>query len=184
MMSVEGVSLHIYGCRWYWEGLPLFSSVVGAARARFPSECIELRLRCRSYRCRFRLHQFQYPKPLSISLLKAYDHDLRDRSIRGRSAQADVSQLVAGDDTGLDRAVDWPAHSVGMAFGPFRHLSRSRGRALITSEHERKAKYLLNQAYVPANFDALIIAHRHRSIGIQTISLDIASTTNRLRGRR
>jgi hypothetical protein len=31
------------------------------------------------------------------------------------------------------------------------------GRALITSEHERKAKYLLNQAYVPANFDALII---------------------------
>jgi len=32
-----------------------------------------------------------------------------------------------------------------------------RGRALITSEHERKAKYLLNQAYVPANFDALII---------------------------
>jgi hypothetical protein len=31
------------------------------------------------------------------------------------------------------------------------------GRALITSEHERKAKYLLNQAYVPANFNALII---------------------------
>jgi hypothetical protein len=31
------------------------------------------------------------------------------------------------------------------------------GRTLITSEHERKAKYLLNQAYVPANFDALII---------------------------
>jgi len=31
------------------------------------------------------------------------------------------------------------------------------GRQLITSEHERKAKYLLNQAYVPANYDALII---------------------------
>jgi hypothetical protein len=39
-------------------------------------------------------------------------------------------------------------------FGIFRD---PRGRALITSEHERKAKYLLNQAYVPANFDALIV---------------------------
>jgi len=36
-------------------------------------------------------------------------------------------------------------------------LRDPRGRALITSEHERKAKYLLNQAYVPENFDALII---------------------------
>lgn len=32
-----------------------------------------------------------------------------------------------------------------------------RGRSLVTSRHEGKAKYLLNQAYVPANFDALII---------------------------
>ena len=32
-----------------------------------------------------------------------------------------------------------------------------RGRALVTSEHERKAKFLLNQAYVPVNFDALIV---------------------------
>jgi len=39
-------------------------------------------------------------------------------------------------------------------FGIFRD---TRGRALITSEHERKAKYLLNQVYVPENFDALII---------------------------
>lgn len=39
-------------------------------------------------------------------------------------------------------------------FGIFRD---PHGRALITSDHERKAKYLLNQAYVPANFDALII---------------------------
>jgi hypothetical protein len=31
------------------------------------------------------------------------------------------------------------------------------GRELVTSEHERKAKYLLNQAYVPANYDALVI---------------------------
>jgi len=39
-------------------------------------------------------------------------------------------------------------------FGIFRDPT---GRKLITSEHERKAKYLLNQAYVPDNFDALII---------------------------
>jgi hypothetical protein len=39
-------------------------------------------------------------------------------------------------------------------FGIFRD---AHGRALITSEHERKAKYLLNQAYVPANFDSLIV---------------------------
>ncbi len=31
------------------------------------------------------------------------------------------------------------------------------GRALITSSHERQAKYLLNQAYVPENFNALIV---------------------------
>ena len=31
------------------------------------------------------------------------------------------------------------------------------GRALITSSHERQAKYLLNQAYVPDNFNALIV---------------------------
>ncbi len=31
------------------------------------------------------------------------------------------------------------------------------GRALITSSHERQAKYLLNEAYVPENFDALIV---------------------------
>jgi hypothetical protein len=39
-------------------------------------------------------------------------------------------------------------------FGIFRD---TRGRALITSEHERKAKYLLSQHYVPENFDALIV---------------------------
>jgi hypothetical protein len=39
-------------------------------------------------------------------------------------------------------------------YGIFRD---SRGRALVTSEHERKGKFLLNQAYVPVNFDALII---------------------------
>ncbi len=31
------------------------------------------------------------------------------------------------------------------------------GRALITSSHERQAKYLLNQEYVPDNFNALIV---------------------------
>ncbi len=36
-------------------------------------------------------------------------------------------------------------------------LRDPHGRALSTSNHERKAKYLLNQEYVPANFDGLII---------------------------
>ena len=49
--------------------------------------------------------------------------------------------------------------SIGVAyrmdvFGIFRD---PRGRLLVTSEHERKAKFLLNQAYVPTNFDALVI---------------------------
>jgi hypothetical protein len=51
---------------------------------------------------------------------------------------------------GLQILIAWRMDS----FGIFRD---SHGRALITSEHERKAKYLLNQAYVPANFDALIV---------------------------
>jgi len=36
-------------------------------------------------------------------------------------------------------------------------LRDAHGRSLITSDHERKQKYLLNQAYVPENFDALLI---------------------------
>jgi hypothetical protein len=39
-------------------------------------------------------------------------------------------------------------------FGIFRD---PKGRELVTSEHERKAKFLLNRAYVPDNFDALVI---------------------------
>jgi hypothetical protein len=51
---------------------------------------------------------------------------------------------------GLHILVAWRLDLFGIYRDP-------HGRALITSEHERKAKYLLNQAYVPANFDALII---------------------------
>ena len=36
-------------------------------------------------------------------------------------------------------------------------LRDPHGRYLVTSHHEPKAKYLLNRAYVPANFDALVI---------------------------
>jgi hypothetical protein len=36
-------------------------------------------------------------------------------------------------------------------------LRDAHGRSLITSDHERKEKYLLNQAYVPENFNALLI---------------------------
>ncbi len=36
-------------------------------------------------------------------------------------------------------------------------LRDAHGRSLITSDHERKQKYLLNQAYVPENFDSLLI---------------------------
>ena len=36
-------------------------------------------------------------------------------------------------------------------------LRNPQGRALMTSHHERKAKWLLNQSYVPTNFDALIV---------------------------
>lgn len=46
--------------------------------------------------------------------------------------------------------VEWRMDVFGVLRDP-------KGRALITSRHERKAKYLLNQAYVPENFDALVI---------------------------
>ncbi len=36
-------------------------------------------------------------------------------------------------------------------------LRDPRGRAIHTSRHERKAKYLLNFKYVPDNFDALVV---------------------------
>jgi len=39
-------------------------------------------------------------------------------------------------------------------FGIFRD---PMGRELVTPDHERKAKYLLNQHYVPENFDSLVI---------------------------
>jgi hypothetical protein len=51
---------------------------------------------------------------------------------------------------GINLAVAWRMD----VFGIFRDPT---GRKLVSSEHERKAKYLLNQAYVPDNFDALIV---------------------------
>jgi hypothetical protein len=39
-------------------------------------------------------------------------------------------------------------------FGVFRD---THGRRLFTAAHERKAKYLLNERYVPQNFDALVV---------------------------
>jgi hypothetical protein len=51
---------------------------------------------------------------------------------------------------GLNMIVAWRMDVFGVLRNP-------QGRSLITSRHERKAKYLLNQAYVPANFNALVI---------------------------
>ena len=50
----------------------------------------------------------------------------------------------------LDLVVAWRADPFGLLRDP-------RGRELINSRHERKAKYLLNYKYVPENFDALVI---------------------------
>ena len=47
--------------------------------------------------------------------------------------------------------------AVAWALDPFGVLRNPRGRLLRASEDERQAKYLLNEWYVPANFDALII---------------------------
>lgn len=51
---------------------------------------------------------------------------------------------------GVELAVAWRLDVFGVLRDP-------RGRALMTSSHERQAKYLLNEAYVPENFDALIV---------------------------
>ncbi len=51
---------------------------------------------------------------------------------------------------GSSTAVAWRMDVYGIFRDP-------HGRDLITSSHERRAKFLLNQAYVPANFDALVI---------------------------
>ncbi len=51
---------------------------------------------------------------------------------------------------GAELALAWRLDVFGVLRDP-------AGRALITSSHERQAKYLLNEAYVPENFNALII---------------------------
>ena len=51
---------------------------------------------------------------------------------------------------GAELALAWRLDVFGILRNP-------AGRALITSSHERQAKYLLNEAYVPENFNALII---------------------------
>ncbi len=51
---------------------------------------------------------------------------------------------------GAELALAWRLDVFGV-------LRDSAGRALITSSHERQAKYLLNEAYVPENFNALIV---------------------------
>jgi hypothetical protein len=51
---------------------------------------------------------------------------------------------------GLNLLLAWRMDVFGILRNP-------KGRSLITSRRERKAKYLLNQAYVPANFDALVV---------------------------
>ena len=51
---------------------------------------------------------------------------------------------------GAELALAWQLDVFGVLRDPAR-------RALITSSHERQAKYLLNEAYVPENFNALIV---------------------------
>ena len=51
---------------------------------------------------------------------------------------------------GAELALAWRLDVFGVLRDP-------AGRALITSSHERQAKYLLNEAYVPENFNALIV---------------------------
>ena len=51
---------------------------------------------------------------------------------------------------GAELALAWRLDVFGVLRDP-------AGRALITSSHERQAKYLLNEAYVPVNFNALIV---------------------------
>ncbi len=51
---------------------------------------------------------------------------------------------------GAELALAWRLDVFGILRDP-------AGRALITSSHERQAKYLLNEAYVPENFNALIV---------------------------
>ena len=51
---------------------------------------------------------------------------------------------------GIHLFITWKMDVFGILRDP-------RGRQLSTSHHERKAKWLLNHRYVPANFDALII---------------------------
>ena len=57
---------------------------------------------------------------------------------------------LLGLTIGAELALAWRLDVFGVLRDP-------AGRALITSSHERQAKYLLNEAYVPANFDALIV---------------------------
>ena len=51
---------------------------------------------------------------------------------------------------GLNLLLAWRMDIFGLLRDP-------RGRELVNSRHERKAKYLLNFNYVPENFDALVI---------------------------
>ena len=51
---------------------------------------------------------------------------------------------------GLNLLLAWKVDLFGL-------LRDARGRAIHTSRHERKAKYLLNFKYVPENFDALVV---------------------------
>src|SRR6202789_2167256 len=51
---------------------------------------------------------------------------------------------------GINMLIAWRMEVFGI-------LRDAHGRALITSDHERKQKYLLNQGYVPENFNALLI---------------------------
>jgi hypothetical protein len=51
---------------------------------------------------------------------------------------------------GLNFLLAWRLDIFGLLRDP-------RGRELVNSRHERKAKYLLNFNYVPENFDALVI---------------------------
>lgn len=75
-------------------------------------------------------------------------------------------------DTALNgmRAGIWLAIALGMAaliilvnlavawrLDVYGVLRDPRGRALFSGKHQREAIYLLNQAYVPENFDALIV---------------------------
>ena len=84
------------------------------------------------------------------TLTEDKDRENKDRGLLSAGQWLGITLGLVAFVIGLQLLVAWRLDLLGIFRDP-------HGRALITSEHERKAKYLLNQAYVPANFDALII---------------------------